>query len=158
MESSRPASRINPGLPIANMRNHRGDLGFKAGNKLDDFVKPAVDLIQPRPESSHIGCHLAADTIVTSVASEHGIKAAWLPSESDRQGFQCSRATPPLNGVQLNFPHDRRRDARPFRELTLSPAKLADTVTDYLGDRSPVFSRHAFRHASSSAFRFQRRH
>ena len=158
MESNRPESRINLGLPIANMRNHRGDLGFKAGNKLGDFVKPAVDLIQPRPQGSHIGCHLAADTIVTSVASEHGIKSARLPAESDRQGFQCSRATPPLNGVQLNFPHNRRRDARPFRELTLSPAKLADTVTDYLGDRSPVFSRHAFRHASSSAFRFQRRH
>lgn len=157
MESNRPESRINPGLPIANMRNHRGDLRFKAGNKLGDFVKSAVDLIQPRPQGSHIGCHLAADTIVTSVASEHGIKTAWLPPESHRQGFQCSRATPPLNGVQLNLPHNRRRDTRPFRKLTLSPAKLADTVTDYLGDRSPVFSQHAFRHASSSAFRFQDR-
>ena len=89
MESNRPASRISPGLPIANMRNHRGDLGFKAGNKLGDFVKPAVDLIQPRPQGSHISCHLAADTIVTSVASEHGIKTTWLPPESDRQRFQC---------------------------------------------------------------------
>ena len=155
MESNRPESRIDPGLPIANMRNHRGDLGFKAGNKLGDFVKPAVDFIEPRPEGSHIGCHLAPDTIVTSVASEHGIKSARLPAESNRQGFQCSRATPPLNGVQLDFPHNRRRDTRPFRKLTLAPAKLTDTVTDYLGDRSPVFSRHAFRHASSSAFRFQ---
>src|ERR1700733_7548041 len=158
MESSQPESRINPGLPIANMRNHRGDLGFKAGNKLDDFVKPAVDLIQPRPQGSHVSCDLSVDTIVTGDAPEHGIKSARLPAERARQGFQCSRATPPLNGVQLNFPHDRRRDTRPFRKLTLSPAKLADTVTDYLGDRSPVFSRHAFRHASSSAFRFQGRH
>ena len=51
MENNRPESRINLGLPIANMRNHRGDLGFKAGNKLGDFVKPAVDLIQPRPQA-----------------------------------------------------------------------------------------------------------
>jgi hypothetical protein len=158
MENNRHESRNRPGLPIANMRNHRGDLGFKAGNKLGDFVKPAVDLIQPRPQDSHISCHLAPDTIVTSVAPEHGIKPAWLPSESNRQRFQCSRATPTLNGVQLDFPHNRRRDTRPFRKLTLSPAKLADSVADYLGDRSPVFSRHAFRHASSSAFRFQRRH
>jgi hypothetical protein len=155
MEKNRPESRNNLGLPIANMRNHRGDLGFKAGNKLGDFVEPAVDLIQPRPQGSHIGCHLAANTIVTSVTSEHGIKTARLPAECDRQGFQCSRATPPLNSVQLNFPHNRCRDTRPFRKLTLTPAKLTDSVTDYVGDRSPVFSRHAFRHASSSAFRFQ---
>jgi hypothetical protein len=158
MENNRPESRNNPGLPIANMRNHRGDLGFKAGNKLGDFVKPAVDLIQPRPQDSHISRHLAAGTIGTSVAPEHRIKALGFPAERDRQGFQCSRATPPLNGVQLNFPHNRRRDTRPFRKLALSPAKLADTIADYLGDRSPVFSRHAFRHASSSAFRFQGRH
>ena len=158
MERNRPESRNSPGLPIANMRNHRGDFGFKAGNKLGDFVKPAVDLIQSRPQGSHIGCHLAANTIVTSVAPEHGIKTAWLPAESHRQGFQCSRATPPLNGVQLNFPHDRRRDTRPFRKLTLSPAKLANSVTNHTGNSSPVFFRHAFRHASSSAFRFQGRH
>ena len=60
MENNRPESRISPGLAIANMGNHRGDLGFKAGNKLGDFVKPTVDLVQPRPQGSHIGCHLAA--------------------------------------------------------------------------------------------------
>ena len=81
-----------------------------------------------------------------------------LPAERDRQGFQFSRATSPLNGVQLNFPHNRSRDARPFRKLTLPPAKLTYAVADNPGDRSPVFFRHAFRHASSSAFRFQCRH
>ena len=43
MESNRPESRIGLGLPIANMLKHRGDLGLKAGNKLGDFVKPALD-------------------------------------------------------------------------------------------------------------------
>src|SRR6185312_5371098 len=54
MESNWPESRISLGLPIANMSNHRGDLGFKAGNKLDYLVKPTVDLSRPRPRSSHI--------------------------------------------------------------------------------------------------------
>jgi hypothetical protein len=93
---------------------------------------------------------------VTSVALEHRIKSFRFPAKRDRQGFQCSRATPPLNGVQLNFPHNRRRDTRTLREFPLTPAKLTDTVIDHLGDRSPIF-RHAFRHASSSAFRFQSR-
>jgi len=145
------------GLLIANMGNHCGDLGFKAGNQLGDFVKSAIDLVKPRPQGSRIGCHLAADTIVTPVTPEHGIKALWLPAQSDRQRLQCPRATAPLNGVQLNFPHNRRRDTRTLRELPLTPAKLTDTVIDHLGDRSPIF-RHAFRHASSSAFRFHRRH
>jgi hypothetical protein len=43
----------------------------------------------------------------------------------------------------------------PEHETRLSPARLADSATDDLGDRSQVFSRYAFQHASSSAFRFQ---
>ena len=111
MESNWPESRISLGLVIANMGNHRGDLGFKAGNKLDYFVKPTVDLSTPRPQGSHIRRQSAACAIVTSVAPEH--------------------------------------------ETRLSPARLADSATDDLGDRSQVFSRYAFQHASSSAFRFQ---
>jgi hypothetical protein len=157
MESSRPESRISLGLPIANMLKHRSDLGLKAGNKLGDFVKPTVDHVQPRPQGSHIGCHLATSPSMTRTTLEHGIKALWLPAERNRQRFQCSWATPSLDGVQLNFPHNRSRDTGPFRKLTLTPAKLADAVTDHLSDRSPIFFRYAFRHASTSAFRFQRR-
>ena len=43
----------------------------------------------------------------------------------------------------------------PERVTRLSPARLAVSATDDLGDRSQVFSRYAFQHASSSAFRFQ---
>ena len=156
MENNRPESRISLGLPIAHMLKHRGDLGLKAGNKLGNLVKPPVNHIKTQPQGSNIGCHLAADSGLMRTALEYRIKPSWLPAEGDRQGFQGARATSPLHGVQLDFPHDRRRDTRTLRELPLSPAKLTDTVTDHPGDRSPIF-RHAFRHASSSAFRFQRR-
>lgn len=154
MESNRPESRISLGLPIAYMLKHHGYLGLKAGNKLGDLVKPPVNHIKTSPQGSHIGCHLAVDIGSMRTAPEHGIETPWLPAQGDRQRFQGSRAASPLNGVQLNFPHHRRRDTRTLRELSLSPAKLTDAVTDHLGDRNPVFFRHAFRHASSSAFRF----
>lgn len=98
MESNQPESRISLGLPIANMSNHRGNLGFRAGNKLDYSVKQTVELNRPRPQVSHVRRQPAAYAIVTSVATGHA---------------------------------------------------------DNPGDRSPVFFRYAFRHASSSAFRFR---
>ena len=71
MESNWPESRISLGLPIANMSNHRGDLCFKAGDKLDDSVKPTVELSRPRPQGSHVGRHPAACATVASVATGH---------------------------------------------------------------------------------------
>ncbi len=98
MESNWPESRISLGLPIANMSNHRGNLGFKAGSKLDYLVKPTVDLSWPRPQGSHTRRQPAACATVASVATGHADKP---------------------------------------------------------GGRSPVLYRYAFRHASSSAFRFR---
>jgi hypothetical protein len=48
--------------------------------------------------------------------------------------------------VPLDFPHDSHGHVRSFRKLTLTPAKLADTVAYRLGNRSPVLWI-AFRHA-----------
>src|ERR1700722_5169036 len=94
MESNRPESRISLGLPIANMLKHHGDLGLKAGNKLGDFVKPALDHVKTRPQDGHIGCHLAAGTGLMRPAPEYRIETPWLPAEGNRQRFQCPRATP----------------------------------------------------------------
>jgi hypothetical protein len=80
------------------------------------------------------------------MAFEHPVKAFWLPSESHGQGFECAAATPALDGVPLDFPHDGHGDMRTIRQLALTPAKLADTFADGSSDRSPV-SWIAFRHA-----------
>ena len=90
------------------------------------------------------------------VAPEHPVQVSRLPSECHGQGLQRAGATATLDGVPLEFPHDGHGHVRALRELTLTPAELADTVADSPGNRSPVPGI-AFRHARPSAFHFQRR-
>ena len=145
-----PKGEYAPAYPImARLLNDRGDVGFKAGNKLDDFVKPPVDVIQAGPQGSPIGPHLAANRHLLHAAFEHRIKVFRLPAQSHGQRFQRSRAAAALHGMPLDFPHNGRRDMRTVRELALTPAKLTHALADGPCDRGPVF-RHAFRHASSS--------
>lgn len=73
---------------------------------------------------------------------------------SHRQGFERAAARAALHSVPLDFPYDRRRDMRTLRKLALTPAKLADTITDSPSD-CPVAGI-AFRHARSSASHFRR--
>jgi len=156
MEINRPDGLISGLLIAADMFNHRSDIGFKVGNKLGYFVKPFLKGIKAGPQGSPVGCHLPISSRLRRAALEYRIEPSGLPAESHRQRFQCPGAAAPLNRMQLNFPDHSRRHTRTLRKLTLTPAKLADPVTDSPADCSPVF-RHAFRHAYSSAFRFQRR-
>lgn len=156
MEINRPGRPV-PGLAVAaDMLNHRGDIGFKVRNGLGYFFKPPLKGIQAGPQHSPVHCHIAVNSRRLRTALEHRIKPARLPAESHRQRFQRPGTAAPLDRVQLNFPDHSRRHARTLRKLPLTPAKLADPATDGPADCSPV-SRHAFRHACSSAFRFQRR-
>lgn len=41
--------------------------------------------------------------------------------------------------MPLDLPHDGQRHMRAFRKLTLTPAKLTDTIVDDLGNRRPIF-------------------
>ena len=141
---------------MADMLNHSGEVVFKPGKKLDDFVKPSFVGIQPGQQRSAVSRHVITALRLLRAALEHRIKAPGFPAQSDGQRFQRPEATAALHGMTLDLPHDSHRHMRTLRKLTLTPAKLTDALADRLGDSSPVF-RLAFRHARSSAFRFHRR-
>jgi hypothetical protein len=157
MESRWHAKRIRSGLPFTtHLLNNGGQVGFKADHKLDDFVEPAFNCIQPRLQRCRIRAHLAASCRLLCTTFEDRIKALWLPAESHRQRFQRSPAAAALHGVPLYFSHNGHRDMRALRKLTLTPAELTHALADSPCDRSPIL-RHAFRHASASRVHFQRR-
>jgi hypothetical protein len=127
------------------MINHRGDVGPKLCQKLADFVKPPFQDIKAGPQGRIVRHGVTAAGLLRA-ATEHLVKVLWLPSESHGQGLERAAATAALDGVPLDFPHHGRGDMRTLRELTLTPAKLADAVADSPSDRSPV-PWIAFRHA-----------
>ena len=61
-----------------------------------------------------------------------------------------------MAGVHDRSTARRHQVSRTLRQPELSAAQLANAITAHLGDGSTVCW-HAFRHASSSAFRFQSR-
>jgi len=145
MESTRPERHRPAGLTIvADMINHRGQAGSEFREKLDDFVKPLVHRIKAGPHGSIV--RRDGTTVPLRVAFEHPVQVLRFPPEGHRQGFERATATAALHGMPLDFAHDGHGHMRTLRKLTLTPAKLADTVTDSPSDRSPVL-RIAFRHA-----------
>jgi hypothetical protein len=135
---------------VADMINHRSEVGLKLRKKLGNFIKPLSEGIQARPQSRTAGPVAG----MPRMAFEHPVKMFRLPTESHRQGFKRATAPPALNRVPLDFPHDSCRDMRTLRELALTPAKLTDTITDSPSDRSPVPGiafRHAFPPRSTSS-------
>lgn len=104
MEINRPDNLRRCSLPLAaDMLNHRGKVGFKAGNKIGDLVKPSLNSIQPGPQGGRIGYHVAIGSCVLRSALEHRIQVCRRPAESNRQRFQRPRATAPLNRMQLKI-------------------------------------------------------
>jgi hypothetical protein len=153
----RPRTGQSRGLVIAaHMLNHRGEIGLKFDGQLEDLVNSRLKGIEARPYRGNVDRGRIASSRMLYLTREHCEKVPRLPAECHRQRFQSSRATTTPDSVPLNFPDDRNRHVRTLRELALIPAEFAHAVADRLSDRSPVF-RHAFRHASTSALRFQRR-
>ena len=145
MESTPPERHRQTGLTIvADMINHRGEAGSKFRKKLDDFVKPLVHRIKAGPHGSIV--RRDGTTVPLRVAFEHPVQVLRLPPEGHRQGLKRATATAALDGMPLDFAHDGHGHMRTLRKLALTPAKLADTVTDSPSDRSPVLWI-AFRHA-----------
>ena len=130
---------------VADMINHRGDIGPEFGKKLGGFGKPRFEGIKARPQGSTVRRGMTPGLL--HVAPEHLVQVFRLPPERHGQSFERAAATAALDGVPLEFPHDSYGHVRALRKLTLTPAKLADTVADSPGNRSPVL-RIAFRHAS----------
>ena len=155
MESTRPEGHRQTGLTIvADMINHRGEVGPEFRKKLDDFAKPLVHGSKAGPHGCIVRRYRTA--VLLGAASEHPVQVFRLPPEGHGQGFERATAAAALHSMPLDFAHDGCGHMRTLRKLTLTPAKLADTVADSPGDRSPVL-RIAFRHARSSAVHFQRR-
>src|SRR5258708_4033343 len=91
MESIRPNNRIHPVLPtVADMLNHRGEIGLQVHQKLGDVVQPPLDRVQARPWRPATACAWLA-CYRRPVALEHLLKVLWWPAERHRQGFQGSR-------------------------------------------------------------------
>ena len=145
MESTWPEGHNQAGLTIvADMINHRGEVGPEFRKKLDDFVEPLVHGIKAGPHGSIVRRDRTA--ILLCAAFEHPVQVFRFPPEGHGQGFERATATAALHGVPLDFAHDGYGHMRTLRELALTPAKLADTVADSPSDRSPVLGI-AFRHA-----------
>jgi hypothetical protein len=155
MESNRPEGKAITGLPgRPRTVSHRSDVSPKLGNELDDLVKLSFQGIKAGPERGSVDCR-ARTRYLPGVALKHCVKAFRFPPESNREGFQRPPASPALHRMPLDFPHNGHGHMRALRKLTLTPAKLADALTDRPSDRSPI-SRYV-RHAHTSAFHFQRR-
>jgi hypothetical protein len=145
MESTWPEGGSQAGLTIvADMINHRGEVGPEFRKKLDDFVEPLVHGIKAGPHGSIVRRDRTA--VLLCLAFEHPVQVFRFPPEGHGQGFERATATAALHGVPLDFAHDGYGHMRTLRELALTPAKLADTVADNPSDRSPVLGI-AFRHA-----------
>jgi hypothetical protein len=145
MESTSPGRNRQTGLTIvADMINHRGEAGSEFRKKLDDFVKPLVHRIKAGPHGSIV--RRDETPVRLRVAFENPVQVLRLPPEGHRQGLKRATATAALHGMPLDFAHDSHGHMRTLRKLTLTPAKLADTVTDSPSDRSPVLWI-AFQHA-----------
>lgn len=145
MKSTWPERHRQAGLPIvADMVNHRGEVGLKFRKKPGDFIKPPLEGIKAGPQGNAIRRGVTAGLV--RAAFEHPSEVLGLPPESHGQGFERAAATAALHGVPLEFPHHGYRHMRTLRKLALTPAKLADPVADGPSDRSPVLGI-AFRHA-----------
>jgi len=145
MESTWPERRRQAGLVIvADMINHRGEAGPEFREELDDFVEPLVHRIKAGPDGSIV--RRDGTTVPLRVAFEHPVQVFRVPPEGRGQGFEGAAAAAALHGMPLDFTHDGHGHMRTLRKLTLTPAKLADTVADSLSDRSPVLWI-AFQHA-----------
>jgi hypothetical protein len=156
MESNRPGSPANRRLAIAaHMVNQGGHVVSETGNNLDDLVKSPFQGIKAGPQRGSVN-RRAITRHLPSATIKHRVKALRFPSKSHRQGFQRPPATATFHGMPLDFPHHSQGHMRALRKLTLTPAKLTDTLTDRPSDRSPIF-RYAFGHVRTSAFHFQRR-
>jgi hypothetical protein len=149
MESTWAERHRPTGLTIcADMINHRGEAGSEFREKLDDLVEPLVHRIKAGPHGSIV--RRDGTTVPPRVAFEHPIQIARVPPEGHGQGFERATATAALHGMPLDLADDSHGHMRTLRKLPLTPAKLADTVTDSPSDRSPV-PWIAFRHASLRA-------
>jgi len=145
MESAWPEILRQAGLAIvADMINHRGQVGLQFGKKPADFVEPSFKGIKAGPHGYAVRCGGTAGLL--RAASQYPVKMFWLPAQSYGQGVECAAATTALHGMPLDLPHHGHRHMRTLRKLPLSPAKFADTIADNPRDRIPVL-RIAFRHA-----------
>jgi len=127
---------------VADMLNHRGEIRLHVNENLGDLIQAPLNRIEAR------GRRFAASVERLTrrrqlAALENYIKVVRLPAKRYRQRFQSSRATATFNCVALNFPHDRSRYMRAFREFALTPSKLSHALIDGLSDGSPIL-RHPF--------------
>jgi hypothetical protein len=143
MESIPSSQRTLFGLPvIADMLNHRREIGLQACEKLGYLVQAPFD----RVEAGGSRFATACDWLTRRrrpVAPQHRFEVLRLPAECHRKRFQGSSATAALNGVTLNLSHNRRRHMRALYEFALTPSKLIHALIDDFGNCRPIL-RHPF--------------
>jgi hypothetical protein len=150
METIPSSQRIVCALPvIADMLNHRCDIGLQAGEKLRYLVEPSFDRVKAR----RCGFAIARDWPARRrmpMALENLVKVLRLPAECDRKRFQSPRATAALNRMTLKLSHYRQRHMRALCKFALTPSKLGHALIDGICDCRPIL-RHAI--PPRSAFR-----
>ena len=116
MESTWPERRRQTGLTIvADMIDHRGDVGPEFRKELGDFVKPAFHRIKTGQHGNAVRHGMTAR--LGRAAREHRVKALRLPSQSYGQGLERAAVTAALHGMPLDFPDDGQRHMRTLRKL-----------------------------------------
>src|SRR5215471_20692435 len=129
METCSPAIANEFRLPArTDMLKHRINVGFQVIKKLRHVDEALFDRIQPGQHHFTTSGNRLRCWYRTAI--EHSVKVLAVPAESHRQRFQGPGATTALNGVPLNFPDNRRRHVRTFREFTLTPAKFSNALVD----------------------------
>jgi hypothetical protein len=153
MESIRPSQTVLRLVLVADMLNHRREIGLHVGEELDYLVQSPFDCVEARRR----GFAIASDWPAwrrRSLALENFVKVLRLPAECHRKRFQGPRATAAFNCMTLKLPHYCQRHMRALGKFTLTPSKLGHARIDGIGDCRPIL-RHS--NPPRSAFRVPRR-
>src|SRR6478609_4180985 len=132
----------------ARMTDHRRQVGVHLVEQVRDLAKTPVNRVQTGRHSPAIITYRLTH-FGWSAATQHSDKVLGMPAKRDRQRFERSRATAPLDGVMLKFAHDRLGDVRALRELALTPPEFIHALFDGVRNSYPIL-RHVFLRAPPS--------
>jgi hypothetical protein len=131
------------------MTDHPRQVGVHLVEQIGDLAQPLVNGIQAGGDGSAVLADHRLTQLGWGAAAQDGGEVLGVPAQGDRERFEGPGAASPLDGVVLEFAHDRLRDVRALRELALAPSEFVHAFCDGVGDRHPIL-RHVFLRAPPS--------